>query len=106
MSSYFVKCPNDGIATYATEAEALAAAVELIGCYYDEDGWQHGVDQIVAGVDGVVTHKATQTNLIKRVGELDEDGHDEAGEYWGNPDWEYCCNYEMLPIAKTQEVLP
>lgn len=98
--NYFVYDPENGIDFYDTQEQALDAAKSAIDGYLD-DGWGEGVDQIVVGV---VTHESTQTNLIKREGELDEDGHDEAGEYWGNPDWTYRCDYEMLPLVVAKKV--
>jgi hypothetical protein len=47
----------------------------------------------------MVTHRATEIDVVRPVGEIDEDGCDEAGEYWPNTDCEYKCNYalQMFP---------
>ena len=40
---------------------------------------------------------------VFRDGEVDEDGIDEAGDYW-DPDFEYKCNYKMMPVETESPV--
>lgn len=85
---------NGGMEFYSSKEERDEAAKNCIPLYCD-DGWDEMVEQVCVGE---VTAMATQTNLSERQGELDEDGHDEDGEYWGDQDIYARCDYELLPI--------
>lgn len=98
---FFTYCPESGFETYATAEEALSASKELIAAYLD-DTWGDEVTQVVTGR---ISYRATQTNLVEIVGELDEDGYDEAGEYWGG-DSDSKCDYEMLPVSPQETSVP
>ena len=91
---YFVLDPEgDGISYFETIEERDKFAEECIRQYLD-DAWSEEVVHVVAGV---VTHSAQQTERQDRPEELDEEGCDGDGIYW-DPDLEYRCNYEMLPL--------
>jgi hypothetical protein len=89
---------SDGMVFFETEKEARADAQRCVDLSLDEF-WSEDVDRICYGR---VTHAATQVDRIDRPESLDEDGHDEDGEYWPS-DCEFKCNYELLPLAATKE---
>jgi hypothetical protein len=93
--------PEEGMTYYRTAEDRDKAAAEAIACYHD-DGWLEDVEDVAAGE---VTHFATQTNRIERPSpdEIDEEGFDKEGNYW-DPDWEYRCGYELLPILPPREL--
>lgn len=98
---YFVFDPEgDGHTYYATEKERDEAAEAIIQDYAQNDEWSESVTQIIAGV---ITHNIQKTNQVPRPpdDELDEDGMDESGHYWGSVD-EYC-NYELSRIDLSSE---
>jgi hypothetical protein len=86
---------DEGFTFYETEEDRDNAAKETIQGYLDEDGWSEGVTSIFAFT---VTHRATAVDVRELVGELDEDGCDEEGEYWESDEFDYKCNYELQPI--------
>ena len=93
---YFYHDPEgDGFMYFATSQERDKAADEAIKNYLD-DGWAEEVVYVMAGK---VTHRATQTDLVKRPPdeELDEDNCDGEGRYW-DADWDAVCNYKLLPV--------
>jgi hypothetical protein len=96
MKTHFVYDPEvNGFAEYETQEEALKAASERINDYLDiSDGWSEEVRQVVVGT---ITHRATKTNVCKKVGEVDEDGCDESGQEWLS-EFDETCDYEMLPV--------
>lgn len=96
---FFLYDPNDGLTFWKTEQQRDQAAKDAIDCYLDDNGWDEDVTRISAGM---VTHRAAEINVIDRVGELDEDGYDEAGEYWDSDEFERKCGYELQPFTPTQ----
>ena len=96
---FFVFCPEDGFEVFETLDDALDDANEKIKGYLD-DGWSEDVTGVCAGK---ITHRAKMCDQVFPVGELDEDGLDEAGEPW-DPDWGYKCNYKMMPTEPAPEV--
>lgn len=86
---------GDGMVYFRSAEERDAAAEDAIQDYVG-DGWSEEVERVAAGE---VTHVATQTDRVDRQGALDEDGNDEAGEYWGSDEFEHKCSYKLLPIA-------
>lgn len=101
VKNFFVDSECGGFELFATESEALAYAKSLIPDYLDCDEWMVEVELIRVGQ---ITHKATKTNLEMRPpeSELDEDGCDDSGEWWGG-DMQYKCDYEILPVTKESE---
>jgi hypothetical protein len=94
---YFCHDPDDGyVAWHATETDALADAAARLVLLEPEDGdeWDDGVHFLTVGR---VTHVARQTNVLRPVGDLDEDGMDAEGEYWGESQ-DSRCHYEMQPL--------
>lgn len=90
---FFVYCNDSGFELFETLDDALDAANERIQGYLD-DAWSEEVTGVCAGK---ITHRAKMCDQVFPDGEIDEDGIDEAGEYW-DPDWDYKCNYKMLPV--------
>ena len=80
---------------YETEEDrAKAAKATIEGYLSDGDGWREEVTNVFAFT---VTHCATAVNVKNLVGELDEDGCDETGEYWES-EFDYKCDYELKPL--------
>lgn len=94
---FFLYCPNTGMNFYETEQQRDEAAKIVIDSYLDEDGWDDEVQLICAGV---VSHYVTETDRLDRVGELDEEGYDEAGEYWPEDDIDCKCGYALMPASE------
>jgi hypothetical protein len=93
---FFLYCPNDGLTFWRTEEERNKEAASVIDDHLDDDiGWS---DEVTGVVAGAVTHQAVETDVKNRVGELDEDGCDEVGEYWHNNDFTHQCNYALRPF--------
>ncbi len=90
---YFSYCPEGGFDTHETLEDALLNANNLIPNYLDE-GWSEDVTGVLVGT---ITHRSTMCDPIFPDGEIDEDGIDEAGEYW-DPDFNCKCNYKMMPV--------
>lgn len=100
---WFASDPSDGETYYfATEQGAIAQAKEFIDRHM-EDGWDDEVDQIIVGK---ITHHTVKTNVTHRPKRedfsSDEDFQDACGEY-PNMDFNYCCNYEPLPLSEKGE---
>lgn len=92
---FFLYDPNDGITFWRTEKERDKAAKDAIESYLDDE-WDEGVLGVVAGM---VTHRTEEIDRIDRVGRLDEEGYDEAGQYWPGIDYDYSCNYALKPFT-------
>lgn len=93
-----------GMMFFKSEADRAEAAKDTINAYRDLDnGWSEEVEFLYMGE---VTHLCTQTNVVNRplAEELDEEGCDGGGFYWG-PDIELRCGYEMLPLLKPEAKL-
>ena len=92
---YFVFDPQgDGFSYFETAGERDSFTKGAIDNYLD-DSWNDEVTDIIAGV---ITHKIVQTNRTDRpaVDDIDEDGIDGEGLYWGG-DEEYVCDYKLSP---------
>jgi hypothetical protein len=100
---YFLYDPYDGHAFYRTPEERDAAAESLIKEYLSDDLWNEGVVDIYAGE---VTHQVNEVERLERVGQLDDDGYDENGEYWGDSDIECKYNYALQPLAQPAPAEP
>jgi hypothetical protein len=94
---FFLYDPNDGITFWKTEEERDKAAEDAIDSYLDDE-WSDEVSGVVAGV---VTHHTVEIDRVDKVGQLDEDGYDEAGQYWPSSDYDYSCNYALKPFTTT-----
>ena len=94
---FFLYDPNDGITFWKTEEERDKAAEDAIDSYLDYE-WSDEVSGVVAGV---VTHRTVEIDRVEKVGQLDEDGYDEAGQYWPGSDYDYTCNYALKPFTTT-----
>lgn len=92
---FFVCCPENGFDCFLTLDAALDEANERIQGYLG-DGWSEEVTGVCVGE---ITHRAKMCDQVFPDGEIDEDGIDEAGEYWDS-DWDYKCNYKMLPVEQ------
>lgn len=92
---FFVCCPESGFDCFLTRDAALDEANERIQGYLG-DGWSEEVTGVCVGK---ITHRAKMCDQVFPDGEIDEDGNDEAREYW-DPDWDYKCNYKMLPVEQ------
>ncbi len=94
---WFAYCPDNGVMAFETEEKAKAQAEEFIEAWLDADtGWDELVDQVFVGR---AIHISGQVDRVDRPDEreIDEDGCDEDGHYWGG-DYEYFCNYQLLPV--------
>ena len=92
---YFTYCHESGFDTHETIEGAIEDANERIPNYLDE-GWSEDVTSVCVGK---ITHRAKMCDQVFPDGEIDEDGFDESGCLW-DPDWEYKCNYKMLPVEQ------
>ena len=96
-TEYFVYCPNSGFEKFNNTKDRDDHAEDCIQGYLD-DTWDEEVAEVCSGI---ITHNATQTDLTKRPDDIDEDGCDGLGAYWA--EWDYTCNYELLPVGSTKE---
>jgi hypothetical protein len=92
---WMVYTPDD-IVFCQTEKDAYDYANDEIRCYCD-DGWSDDVKQVLIAK---VVATAAQTDLQHRPPEeeINEEGEDENGTYWG--DFEYICNYKLQTFAE------
>ena len=84
---------GDNYEYFATEEEAVTASETAIQYYLDES-WDECVENVLVGK---ITRKSTQTNVVQRPDEIDEEDCDGQGEYWPS-NCEYKCDYEALPL--------
>jgi len=89
---------GDGITFYKSAKERDEAAEKTIKAYLDGE-WLEEVTSVFAFM---VTHRAAQIDVVRPVGEINEDGCDEAGEYWPNTDCEYKCNYALKTFPEIE----
>ena len=92
---FFVYCPEDGFDCFLTLDAALDEANGRIPNYLDE-GWSEDVTSVCVGK---ITHRAQMCDQVFREGNVDEDGHDESGDWW-DPDWEYKCSYKIVRVEQ------
>jgi hypothetical protein len=90
---------GEGITFYESAKERDEAAEKTIQGYLDDGVWFEEVTGVFAFM---VTHRATEIDTVQLVGEIDEDGYDEAGEYWPSTDCEYKCNYAMQAFPEVE----
>ena len=97
---YFAFDPQgDGFSFFETAEERNSFTNGVIDNYLD-DVWNEEVVNIVVGV---ITHKIIQANRTNRPAydDLDEEGIDEEGFYWGG-DLDYVCDYKLSPLSAEQ----
>jgi hypothetical protein len=94
---FFIFDALDGEFVYFRSPEDRDAAREDIIQLYLDDGWSEEVEQVVAGE---VTHTCEKVGVVHRpeAVELDAEGCDSEGTYWGE-DYTYRCNYDLLPLV-------
>lgn len=92
---------GDGMCYFRTAADRDAYAKKAIAGYCD-DTWAEEVEGVVGGE---VTHVATRVNEKQRPpdDEIDEEGIDGDGMYWGDSDIQSQCGYELAPLAPVSE---
>jgi hypothetical protein len=91
---YFLYDPEgEGMVFFKSIEDREIAAKRSISEYLD-DTWNEDVGRVVAGE---VTHAATQNNITKPEGKIDDEGIDESGEYWSG-EIDYKCNYELVKL--------
>ena len=91
--TYFLYDPKEDLfETFTTADERDKVANDAIKDYLS-DCWDLEVSNVVGGV---ITHVATQVDRTERPPdeEIDEDGIDGSGTYWGG-DTEYMCDYQL-----------
>jgi len=90
---YFLFDPYNGMVFFKTAKERDEYADKAINEYLDEDGWHEDVTGIIAGK---VTHFTKETDRVDRPSDedIDEEGCDGEGSYWGDMDFK--CNYKMV----------
>ena len=100
---FFLYDPEgDGFMFFRSAEERDAAAGETISVYLD-DGWAEEVEGVFAGE---VTHHTIRTNVTrkpKREHFDSEEDFDDAMNEFGDPDWDYTCDYELRPLAESNE---
>lgn len=93
---FFVFDPNDSDFTYYRTPEDRDKGADQVIQSYLDDGWDEMVEQVVAGE---MSHFCGQVGRVDRPAEseLDENQCDGEGTYWG--EWDYTCNYDLLPLV-------
>ena len=89
---------GDGLMFFKTREERDKRAEEVIRLYLDTttDEWYEEVEQIFTSE---VQEVVKAVDIVQRQGEVDEDGYDEAGEYWVDSDHATKCNYKLQPLS-------
>ena len=85
---WMVYGPEYGVEFYATEAEAVDAAANLIDSYLD-DTWSEGVEGV---------YVAHVTHWTEERGRIDNDDPDWEERTGGRTDVEFYVNYEIVPV--------
>ena len=91
--AYFVFDPEgEGFRSFKTVEARDRFAEKAIACYLSE-GWNPGVESVVAGV---ITHGVVETDRVDRpaAADIDEEGFDGEGNDWSQGH-EYFCNYRL-----------
>jgi hypothetical protein len=90
---------GDGMTYYRTEEARDEAAALAIQTYLDGE-WAEEVESVAAGE---VTHYAGKVDVETRPDDLDEEGCDRGGTYWG-PDVGMMYNYALVPMTPKTKV--
>ena len=98
---YFLHDPENGMVFFETAKERDEYADKAIKEYLDADGWHEDVTSIIAGK---VTHRTKETDRVDRPADedIDEEGCDGEGSYWGDTDFK--CNYKLVGMESAQVV--
>ena len=83
---------GNGMMFFKIEEERNRYAFEEAIPGYCDDCWSEEVENVCAGV---ITHIAGQTNVQQKPTDPEE-----LEEEWPNKDWDYTCDYALLPIEK------
>lgn len=86
---------GDGMVYYRTREDRDKAGEAAIAACLDADGWAEDVECVAAGE---VTHVAQCLDRKERPTNLDADGCDDDGVYWG--DCDSMGNYTLEPLIK------
>ena len=90
---YFIYDPDgEGFIYYRSAEDRDADSQNIIRAYLD-DGWDEAVENVVAGE---ISHTCEKVNVRHRPpeDEIDGEGCDGEGTYWG--EFDYMCNYELV----------
>lgn len=90
---------GDGLTFWRTAEERDAYAAREIRSCLDDNVWFEEVQDIVAGV---VTHTTQAVDVQHPVGAIDEDGYDEDGNHWEDPD-DTKCDYVLVSLPVVEE---
>ena len=96
--NWFFYDPSEGSTFFDTEQEAASLLLESLDAYKEAaqiDGWDEDTGKLCYGK---VTHRAAEVDVVRRQGELDESGEDEAGNYFPSHD-DYLCNYAIKKVG-------
>lgn len=102
---YFVHDPQ-GDTLYFKSAEERDIAAEGMIDDYLQDGWEEGVDQIVAGE---ITHHVVAKNVEirpSREGFTNNEEYEAALDEYPNREFDWCCRYVMAELSDSGEELP
>lgn len=106
-NNYFYYDPEgDGLEIVETLELAIERANDCIHEYLDGDGWMKEVDDVCVGV---ILQKSVQTDEVFRPpdSELDEEGWDKNGIWWGRQDDTLgTLGYDSIVDYKLQNVTP
>lgn len=91
---------GDGMTYYRTAEARDESAKAAVSQYLDDGVWAEEVSGVVAGV---ITHLASEVDVLMRPDDLDEEDCDGEGIYWG-PDMDRRCNYALVPVTPNAEV--
>lgn len=93
---YFVNDPSGHDMMYCGSIEERDELVKhVIKEYLDDGTWCEDVEYVTVGH---VTGLAQATDITEAPSDLDDEGFDEDGNYWG--DIERSCNYDILPLPE------
>lgn len=97
---YFLNDPNTcGLIFFKCIKERHNYARKLIVNCLDDLGWNEL--EVNAIVTGTVSHLITEFNTTERPDDIDEDGCDVDGTYWG--DWYKRCDYKLTSLEMLNE---
>jgi hypothetical protein len=95
---FFIYDPEGWGFRYFDSPESRDAAKDSIIQSYLDESWDESVSQIVAGE---VTHTCEAIGVQHRPEELDGEGCDGEGTYWGDHDTR--CDYDLLALSATEQ---
>lgn len=102
---YFVHDPQGDTLYFKSAEERNSAAEEMVATYL-QDGWEEGVDQIVAGeITHHVVAKDVQIKPAREAFETEEDFQAALDDY-PHQDFDFCCSYVLADLSDKGEELP